>query len=79
MYRIAVQIEPSAEAQAGLDQVLAEKKHRAEEARRRPVIGPGLEQEHLVRARRSAVNRGQVTRKLVSFWLGNRGTEAAHA
>lgn len=35
--------------------------------------------EPLIRARRSAVNRGQFTRKLVSFWLGNRGAEAASA
>jgi hypothetical protein len=42
-------------------------------------VAPSSLAEQLVRARRSAVNRGQVTRKLVSFWLGNRSTEAAHA
>jgi hypothetical protein len=32
--------------------------------------------QQLVRARRSAVNRSQLTRRLVSFCLGNRGPEA---
>jgi glycosyltransferase involved in cell wall biosynthesis len=42
-------------------------------------LAPSRFAEPLVRARRSAVNRGQLTRKLVSFWLGNRGVEATGA
>ena len=40
-------------------------------------VAPPRLAEQLVRSRRSAVNRGQLTRRLVSFWLGNRGVEAA--
>jgi glycosyltransferase involved in cell wall biosynthesis len=42
-------------------------------------VAPPRMAEQLVRARRSAVNRGQLTRKLVSLCLGNRTVEAAHA
>lgn len=42
-------------------------------------VAPAQLADQLVRARRSAVNRGQLTRKLVGFLLGNRGAEAAHA
>ena len=40
-------------------------------------VAPPRLAERLVRARRSAVNRGQLTRRLVGFWLGNRKLEAA--
>lgn len=51
MYRIALAIEPTAEARAGLERLQAEEKRREENAQRRPVIKVGLEQEHLVRVR----------------------------
>ncbi len=51
MYRIALAIEPTAEARAGLERLLGEQKRREENASRRPVIKVGLEQEHLVRVR----------------------------
>jgi glycosyltransferase involved in cell wall biosynthesis len=42
-------------------------------------VSPPSVARQLVRARRSAVNRGRLTRRLVSLWLGNRTAEAAHA
>jgi thioredoxin-like negative regulator of GroEL len=50
-YRLALAIEPTAEARAGLDRLKAEEKLRARNDLRRPVIRIGLEQEHLVRVR----------------------------
>lgn len=40
-------------------------------------LAPSRFAEPLVRARRSAVNRGRLTRRLVSIWLGNRAAAAA--
>jgi len=51
MYRIALAIEPTAEARAGIERLQVEAKRREENALRRPVIKGGLEQEHLVRVR----------------------------
>jgi tetratricopeptide (TPR) repeat protein len=50
-YLVALAIEPTAEARAGLDRLQAEEKLRARNDLRRPVIRTGLEQEHLVRVR----------------------------
>jgi hypothetical protein len=50
-YRLALAIEPAAEARASLDRLIAEEKLRARNDLRRPVIRTGLEQEHLVRVR----------------------------
>jgi thioredoxin-like negative regulator of GroEL len=50
-YRLALAIEPTAEARAGLDRLMAEEKLRARNDLRRPVIRTGLEQERLVRVR----------------------------
>jgi tetratricopeptide (TPR) repeat protein len=51
LYRIALVIEPSAEARTALDRLLAEENRRQQNAQRRPVVGKGLTQEFLVRVR----------------------------
>ncbi len=50
-YRIALALEPTQSARAALDRLRAEETRRAEDAKRRPVISKGLEQERLVRVR----------------------------
>jgi Tfp pilus assembly protein PilF len=51
LYRIALAIEPGAEARAGIERLQAEEKRREQNALRRPVVSSGLEQERLVRVR----------------------------
>jgi tetratricopeptide (TPR) repeat protein len=50
-YRIAVEIEPNAQAESALREIAAERKRRAADARRRPTISVELEQASLVQPR----------------------------
>jgi Tfp pilus assembly protein PilF len=55
-FRLALAIEPTAEARAGLERLQAHEKRQTEEAERRPVISDGFQQEFLVRPRRKGGN-----------------------